>query len=150
VCPTFIHRWQDVIPASGKKVKYEDVREAVVLVSKEADGKIKGQKKWLVRTCGADERWTGLWDFPRYRMPADTLPSQLKQQTGFSATLVPFGKSIKHAVTRYRIELHCFEATDLSGRLKKQATETTWATIEQLEELPMSVTGRKIVDRLKE
>jgi A/G-specific adenine glycosylase len=150
LCPTFVKGWQDVIPAKGKKVVYEDLREAVVLVCKT----VGGQQKWLVRVCGADERWTGLWDFPRYQFAgtsqtkseSETLADQLKLNTGLSATLSPLGRPMKHAVTKYRIELHCFEAVDVKGRLKKQSTETKWATLKQLKALPMSTTGRKIVD----
>jgi len=149
LCPTAMHGWQDVIPAKGKKVIYEDLREAVLLISKTT----RGQKNWLVRVCGPDERWTGLWDFPRYTFDAESteedLAAQLKQKTGLSVSLESYGRPIKHAVTRYRIELHCFEAVKATGRLKKQTTETKWATLAQLRELPMSVTGRKIVGRLE-
>lgn len=149
LCPTYTKGLQDVIPARGKKIVYQHLREAVVLVSKTT-----GQhRKWLVRLCGPDERWTGMWDFPRYsfhqKSNTQALADQLKLKTGLSATLESFGQPIKHAVTKYRIELHCFEATSVNGRLKKQATETQWATIDQLRDLPMSVTGRKIVRRLK-
>ena len=148
LCPTFVQGLQDVIPAKGKKVIYENLREAVVLLRRT----IRGQQKWLVRVCASDERWAGLWDFPRYKFDdaskIETLAQQLKAKTGLGATLVPHGRPIKHAVTRYRIELHCFEGTEISGRLKKQTTETRWVTREQLNELPMSVTGRKIVERL--
>ena len=144
LCPTYVKGWQDIIPAKGKKIVYEDLQEAVVLVSK-GQGQ---QKKWLVRVCGSDERWTGLWDFPRYDITKGPLETQLTEKTGLTATLAPQGSPIKHAVTRYRIVLQCFEASGLAGRLKKQPTETTWATLEQLQELPMSVTGRKIVKRL--
>ena len=145
LCPTYVKGWQDIIPAKGKKVVYEDLNEAVVLVAK---GKGQ-QKKWLVRVCGADERWTGLWDFPRYDLKDGLLETQLNEKTGFTATLASTGSPIKHAVTRYRIVLQCFEANGLTGRLKKQPTETMWATLDQLQELPMSVTGRKIVKRLQ-
>ena len=146
LCPTFVKGWQEIIPAKGKKVIYEDLREAVVLVSKT----VRGQQKWLVRVCGPDERWIGLWDFPRYKFDGkseiESLADQLKLKTGLVATLQSLGRPIKHAVTKYRIELHCFEAAKVTGRLKKQSTETQWATLEQLKELPMSTTGRKIVD----
>lgn len=169
LCPTLAKGLQQVIPAKGKKRVYQDVREAVVLVSKTVDTpavKPAGeQRKWLVRVCEPDQRWAGLWDFPRFAMdpqkthssnpphqdhpPLGHLRAQFRDQTGFEATLVAVGRPIRHAVTRYRIELHCFEATQLQGRLKKQSTETMWATIDQLESLPMSVTGRKIAGRLK-
>ncbi len=144
VCQTYIQGWQEIIPAKSKPIAYEDLHEAVVLVSK----KINGQQKWLVRVCGPDERWTGLWDFPRYAVDNGPIEAQLKSTTGLGATLRRTGPPIKHAVTRYRIQLQCFVATQLIGRLKKQGTDTMWATHAQLEALPMSVTGRKIVQRL--
>ena len=149
LCPTFVQGWQDIIPAKGKKVIYEDLREAIILVCRT----VRRQRQWLIRVCGPNERWTGLWDFPRYKYDDEselkTLADQLKLKTGLAANLESFGRPIKHAVTKYRIELHCFEAVNVSGRLKKQSTETQWATLAQLKDLPMSVTGRKIVGRLK-
>lgn len=185
LCPTFANGWQKMIPAKSKKVVYQQVREAVVLVSK-TSGK---DRRWLIRICGPQQRWAGLWDFPRFSMDQhdlgdiggkkkertgsitlqrqrgaqnvegrsvdgrsveERLAEKLKTEMGLAATLIPIGIPIKHAVTRFRIELHCFEATAVKGRLKKQATETQWATAEQLQSLPMSVTGRKIAGRLKE
>jgi A/G-specific adenine glycosylase len=151
ICPTFAQELQSSIPAAGKKVTYEDLYEAAILVSK----KIGGQRKWLVRVCGPQERWTGLWDFPRFRIDhqkseteiGNELSQALATKTGLEAELKTVGKPLRHAVTKYRIRLSCFETTKVTGRLKKQSDQTRWCTAEELAKLPMSVTGRKLVDR---
>ena len=148
-CPTFVQGLQAQIPAASKKIKFEDLHEAVVVVR-------KGQgtrTRFLVRQCGSDERWSGLWDFPRYKMTDNNdaeadLSDQLKAQTGLIAIVRPTTKRIKHAVTKYRITLDCFVADLPKGRLKKNQTATQWLTAKELSDLPMSTTGRKIAEDL--
>ena len=60
LCPTAIKGLQESIPVATKKIKYQELNEAVVVV--------KRGNKFLVRQCGADERWAGLWDFPRFEI----------------------------------------------------------------------------------
>ena len=151
ICPTFVKGLQSTIPAKGKKIVYEDLYEAAIPVSRN----IIGQQKWQVHVCRSDERWTGLWDIPRYEIDhkqdaeqiSKELCQTLKRRTGLSAELESFGKPIRHAVTKYRIRLSCFQAAKVTGRLKKQTTETRWCTVAELAALPMSITGRKLVDR---
>lgn len=147
-CVAFVKGLQNELPAAGRKMQFEDLHEAVV-VARRGSGK---KAKYLVRQCGPDERWTGLWDFPRYPVDADTpvegLSQSLLQQTGLSATIVPTDVRIKHGVTKYRITLDCYLANGVSGRLKKSATPIRWLLESELTDLPMSTTGRKIVDRL--
>ena len=151
ICPTFVKGLQATIPASGKKIAYEDLHEAALLVSKN----VAGIKKWLVRLCGPDERWTGLWDFPRFEIDhrsnntviATALAKTLETKMGIVTELESLGTPMRHAVTKYRIRLRCFESTSVKGRLKKQPTETRWCSASALAKLPMSVTGRKIVEK---
>ncbi len=147
-CPTFVRGLQEQIPASGKKTKYEDLHEAVIVVRKGQGARTK----FLVRQCGPDERWSGLWDFPRYKVVdddvEDDLSKQLKAQTGLTANVVATTKRIKHAVTKYRITLDCYIADSPTGRLKKNQTATQWLTADELADLPMSTSGRKIVNAL--
>ena len=152
-CPTFVQGLQDQIPASGKKIKFVDLHEAAIVVRKG----VGARTRYLVRQCGPDERWTGLWDFPRYEVQvresatvdvAANLSTQLKKQTGLTANVSATTKRIKHAVTKYRITLDCFVADSPAGRLKKNQTETKWISRDELDDLPMSTTGRKIVNAL--
>ena len=150
LCPTFVQGLQDQIPAPSKKMVYEDINEAVVVVQRGA--------KFLVRQCATGERWEGLWDFPRYSLEkannnadlrAEFLADKLKDQTGLSAELQPTNQSIKHAVTRFRIKLDCYQTGPVKGRLKKSPTPMKWMTVDEIAETPLSVTGRKIANTLK-
>ena len=145
LCPTFVRGLQTEIPAASKKMVYEDITEAIVLVQRNG--------KYLVRQCGEGERWTGLWDFPRYSITGknakQTLQDQLKVATGLEASIKSLNKTIKHAVTKYRITLQCFSASEVRGRVSKDCGGR-WLTVNQLSSLPMSITGRKICDSLSE
>ena len=55
--------------------------------------------------------------------------------------------TIKHGVTRFRITLTCYSADYVSGRLRERGS-LRWMGPEQLGDLPLSVTGRKIAVKL--
>ena len=60
LCPTRAAGLQAVIPASPRKLRYEDVHETAVVVRRR--GRV------LLRRCAEGERWAGLWDFPRFQV----------------------------------------------------------------------------------
>ena len=146
LCPTYVRGLQSEIPAAVKKMKYENINEAIIVVRR--------GKKFLVRQCKTGERWAGLWDFPRYGLASGEgsqhLAGKLKRQTGLTADIRPTKKRIKHAVTRFRITLDCFYAEDIQGRLKKSSTPMRWMTAEEINQTPMSITGRKIATELEQ
>ena len=147
-CEAISRGKQDSIPISTKGLKYESLHEAVLLVNRNRNG----QQKFLVRLCEDGERWSGLWDFPRYQLKAgksdlSDLSGQLQKQFGLDVALNAKDYRLKHAVTKYRITLDVFSCQRVSGRLKKQG-QVTWATVAELAQLAMSATGRKIVNRL--
>jgi A/G-specific adenine glycosylase len=144
LCPTRAQSLQASIPSPKRKTRYTAVREAAVVVRRR--GKV------LVRQCGPDERWSGLWDFPRFRVSAAKgakfrreLMEKLVEQTGVEASFGEKLTTIKHGVTRYRITLDCFEAVYVS-RAKNGASvgPLKWVRPRELGDLPLSVTGRKI------
>ena len=147
LCPTAVQGLQEQIPVTAKKVKYENINEAVVVVCR--------RNRFLLRQCQPGERWENLWDFPRFEIdlgndisPIDQLSQRLKQQTGLSAVVHQSTRQIKHAVTRFRITLDCFPADQVKGRLKRSSEILKWMTIEEINQTPMSVTGRKIAQSL--
>jgi A/G-specific adenine glycosylase len=144
LCPTQAQGLQDRIPQPKKKKHYTRVREVAAVVHRR--GKV------LVRQCGPDERWSGLWDFPRFGISAATARAvrreagdRLRQQTGVDAKLGEKLTTIKHGVTRYRITLDCYLAA-YTGRVKGARPDgpQRWVRPAELGELPLSVTGRKI------
>ncbi len=134
----------DQLLPTTKKTVYTKLHEAAVVVSKR--GKV------LVRQCGPDERWAGLWDFPRFEIESEgplfseqEIENKLAQLTGIRVRLGPLLQTIQHGVTRYRITLDCYQAEHRAGRLKStNGSPAKWVTPAQLAELPLSTTGRKM------
>src|SRR6185295_817868 len=95
---------QREIPPAKPRPVYTELREAAVIVRK--NGSV------LVRRCAADERWAGLWDFPRFAVEAhgplfanEELRMKVASQTGIECTPGGLLKTMKHGVTRYRSTL---------------------------------------------
>jgi A/G-specific adenine glycosylase len=137
------------IPAANKKTRYEEVREAAVVIR---DGRTS---KVLLRQCGPNERWAGLWDFPRFPIEAVDEASLDKQLIDKVAALTglciePLRRltTLKHGVTRFRITLDCHEARRIGGRLGRRASLARWLSPVRLSDLPLSVTGRQISELL--
>lgn len=137
------------IGRTKKRLKFTEVREAAVVVRK--------QGKVLLRQCGADERWSGLWDFPRFAIDSEgplfakrEIEQKVERQTGVTCCLGPQLKTIKHGVTRFRITLDCYEATQTGGRLRNtRQMPARWITPAELVDYPLSTTGRKIAKLLE-
>ncbi|PHR86269.1 MAG: A/G-specific adenine glycosylase [Blastopirellula sp.] len=144
LCPTFAGQLQAEIPKKKKRMKFEDRNEVAVVIQK--------KNKFLVRKCRPDERWAGLWDFPRFDLTGiangerlSEIENKANQQTGTTIQLGDKITTIKHGVTKYRITLDVYRVQSVAGRLKKtDAGELCWVNAQQLEALPLSTTGRKI------
>ncbi|MEX2171939.1 MAG: A/G-specific adenine glycosylase [Pirellulales bacterium] len=136
------------LPHVTRKIQYTEVREAAIVVSK--------ANRILVRQCGAEERWTGLWDFPRFGLVAQgplfargEIAHKVLQQTGIACDLGPAFHTLKHGVTRFRITLECYRAEYVSGRVRSTPDHPVrWIRPAELANLPLSVTGRKIALRI--
>jgi A/G-specific adenine glycosylase len=135
---------EEKLPRVTRKLDYTEVREAAVIVEKD--------KRILIRQCGPDERWTGLWDFPRFALDSEgpifarkEVISKVGEQTG--VTCAPRGvfHTLKHGVTRFRITLDCYRADYVSGRVR---SPVRWMKPAEFADLPLSVTGRKIAEIL--
>jgi A/G-specific adenine glycosylase len=139
---------QEKIPQRARKTQFTDLNEAAVVVHK------KGYI--LVRQCAAGERWAGLWDFPRFEIDSEgplfvrkELIAKVRKQTGVEVRPSGLLKTIKHGVTRYRITLDCYEAGYVSGRISSTpAKPVRWLPAQELRDLPLSSTGRKIAKLL--
>lgn len=128
-----------------------------------------GEQEFLVRPLPDGGRWAGLWDFPRLTdaemesvdHAAHWLSKQLETPLMAGVRLA----TIRHAVTKYRISLHVHQvlcrAEEQSSRQRLADIKPpgilaldppepwNWKSLKELEELPMSVSGRKIVRHLQ-
>ncbi len=115
---------------------------------------VRHGRRVLLRRFGPQERWAGLWDFPRVELPAgghgaacsppsEILVAAVQRLTG---VLIRPGRhlgTLRHQVTRFRITLECYEAFRVSGRLRR-GTELRWVPVHELAKYPLSSPGRKL------
>ena len=142
-CDTFAQGLQSSIPLTAKKVAYESLHEAAVVVRR--GGQV------LLRRCGPDERWAGLWDFPRFEIAAKgparlqhELRSKTQELTGVDIQPAEHVTTIKHGVTRYHITLDCYLANYAARVDRRRRVAQKWVAWSALDAYPLSVTGRKI------
>ncbi len=150
LCPTFAQNLQSEIPKPKLAKIYEERRELVALLRDR-------QGRYLVRQCQPDERWAGLWDFPRFdvthcQSPLDVeshIAVRCKETFGRPCQLGPRLHLLKHGVTRYRITLSCHTATwSRPGTIRSPHAPIQWHALDQLHTMAMSSTGRKICNLL--
>jgi len=147
-CRAFADGRQNEIPQPKERPEITKLVE-VALVTK------KGEK-FLLRQRQEDERWAGMWDFPRIG-PVDlnyaqkltavktkNLLDSVVSLTGWNVADAAVLSEFRHSVTRYRIRLICV-AGELAGEHKFD-DEFAWFSAEQLNELPMPITIRKLVN----
>ena len=137
---------QGTIPGKVKKIKYEDRREVAIVVAY--------RDMYLVRKCQPDERWAGLWDFPRCHVadaahdPAEVALDHLKRDYGVTLPSAEPLVSLKHGVTKYRITLDVYVAKSRAKPKLKAASDAKLKSIDEIDDLPLSTTGRKILERI--
>ncbi len=153
-CPTRQNGWQTSIPAKpAKRLRYENLHEAIVVVRR--------RNKWLVHQRGPGERWSGLWDLPRFDLTRSrdhhdarsVLLDQIRAATGLDMKLNVAGDPIQHAVTRFRIQLDVFVATEIRGRTRRTHDDQRnwrWVSDRELDELALNVTARRVVRRFRD
>jgi len=154
-CLAYQHSETETIPAPKLKKQITELQEVGLLVH-DAKG------RWLLRRRLKSERWAGLWDFPRYDC-TDIQNEGLALDRAADAFLKLYSKrpaiaqecvSVKHSVTRYRILLRCYLA-QIDGKLTIGNTQgpsqeqLAWYTIEELDQIALSSSARKVADWLK-
>lgn len=136
------------IPGKLSKIKYEDRTEFALVIAQTIGD---GDRQFLVRQIPAGGRWEGLWDFPRLTedalVSADQAADQLSRELGVSVSAGSRLAVLKHSVTRYRISLQVHEAT-LANPSDPPEKPWKYCSLTEIEQLPMSVTGRQIAKML--
>ena len=132
LCPTAIKGLQESIPVAAKKIKYQELSEAVVV--------IKRGNKFLVRQCGTDERWAGLWDFARYEI-GHTEKNEAADRNGASTHS---SKELSKTTARTRLKL--VERVDSARNPTDKLKQAIAKTVKQETGLVVAVekTGKQI------
>ena len=105
--------------------------------------------KWLVRQRPAGGVNAGLWEFPNTELPdshTDPRPAAQALLGTDPGPLIPLG-IIRHTITRYRISLETYHASDPQGPARLPGA--AWLTLEELRRLPLAAAHKKILGRLE-
>ena len=100
-------------------------------------------------------RLGGLWEFPGGKVEAgETLPQclrrEIKEELGFRIKVGEFITSIDHAYTHFKITLHAFECTVVSGEPRKLGVEDfKWVRLSELGKFAFAKTDLRIIEALK-
>ena len=151
-CPTARGGWQDEIPPPKRKPAPTRVSAAAVAIRRRG-------RVLLIRHDGHG-RFAGLWDFPRVELAVNHGPAarrQLADRIEVLCGVRPLGllhlTTIQHTVTRFRITLDCYLAepgSDTSNGHKIGAgTILRWVSKRELDELPLSATGRQLAQLIQ-
>ena len=143
LCETAQRGLQTQIPTARVKEKIEERTEAAVLVRK------KGKVLLIRYPFGV--RWAGLWDFPRCEFNEaddEELQRKLSLLTGRNIIVGKRMETLKHSVTRYRITLHFHVAQEFGkANVDSIPYETRWVTTQEMKEIPLNSTARKLWNR---
>ncbi len=149
-CP--LARWCEAFASGSAEELGRGTARPAVTALRELAVILEQNGRVAMRQRRADEWWSGLWDFVRVRLEEETARLQPRQVSQYvhRETSVVVGSieslpTIRHAVTRYRIRLECFRAEPATGG---EAIELSngyrWIDKQQLEELPMTATARRL------
>jgi len=142
---------QESIPGKISKVTYEARTEYALLIRDPSSHETVDREsvRWLVRTIPGGGRLEGMWDFPRGGPPEaeklSELEDWLSKQLGGRLEAGVRLSTIKHAITKYRITLHVHEAVWRPRSRRPPPEPWKWVAVSELDGLPMSVTGRKML-----
>ena len=151
LCPTFHDGLQDRIPKPKAKKQYID--QSHVLVAVQRKGKL------LLRQNQKGEWWEGLWDFPRTALPKflknqkqiksltpiqEVLEEELRSRFSLSFVCDSWFHSLNHAVTKYKIQLHCYTA-ELDDKLPSGEDDWKWFKPSEAAELPLTASAKRVL-----
>jgi A/G-specific adenine glycosylase len=144
------------IPGKVKRIRYENRTHWALVVERD--------ERYFLRVCPPDAHWAGMWDFPRFDVtglsrPDQQVGRQFAETFGWNVTLGdPLGV-IRHGVTKYRITLHSYRAAPEAKRAERrgsraeragEAASAGWFRLEELEDLALNSSARKIADSLRD
>ncbi len=120
------------------------------------NGQIEANERFLIAQRPLHGLLGGLWEFPGGKQePGETLPEALRREIQEELAIeIAVGEhltSIKHAYTHFRITLHAFQATHLSGVPQHLGVANhAWVTLAELDDYAFAVTNQKIIATLRQ
>jgi A/G-specific adenine glycosylase len=147
VCLARIRGQQDKFPKKQprKPIPHENVVVAVIW---------KGNRV-LIDQRKPEGLLGGLWEFPGGKLlkgetPGRALLREIQEEVGIRVRLNDFLTKVDHAYTHFRVTLHAFECTFLSGRAKALGcVAVKWVLLKELGRYAFPAATHKIIAALK-
>ena len=162
-CRALAEQAQTEIPAPKRRPEITETREAYVA--------IESAGRYLIYRRPEGQRWAGLWDFPRFELPASVvataflgrrsrprkagttgerrlLERRVATEFGPRVTITERLTQLKHSVTRFRITLDCWLAESNGDVGLTTPHPTAWVTPSEFTRYPFSTTGRQFAEAL--
>lgn len=139
---------QAQLPAKTKRppLPHYDVTAAV----------IRRHGRLLIAQRPLGGRLGGLWEFPGGKVEAgESLPQclrrEIKEELGIRVKVGDFVTAVDHAYTHFKITLHAFECTVLSGEPRKlSVADFKWVRLSDLDRYAFAKTDLRIIEALRE
>jgi A/G-specific adenine glycosylase len=134
-----------------KRTPHYDVVAAVIWL----EGVPATNGLFLIARRPLDGLLGGLWEFPGGKREAgeslsEALQREIHEELGIEIRPGAFLTQLDHAYTHFRITLHTFHATYISGEAQNiGVADHAWVTLGDLDGYAFAVTDRKIIDRLR-
>lgn len=152
-CDAFRSGRQEQLPARPARPEKQTVREAAVIVRRNA---ADAPARLLLARRPASGRWANLWEFPHGPLrdgesAEDGAVRLAGELTGLDIRLGAELATLRHGVTRFAITLVCFEADHLSGEFRSSFyPRAEWVEARQLADYPVSAPQRRLARLLAE
>ena len=98
----------------------------------------------------------GLWEFPGGKLEADDasleacLQREIAEELAIGIAVGDRVTTVRHAYTHFRITLHVFHATHVSGDPQPiGCADWRWVTLDDLDQYPFPVTDQKVIAALR-
>ncbi len=133
-------------PARAARPTVVEVEEAAVVVR-------DGPRVLLAQRPG-EGRWAGMWEFPHDALQngeshAAAAGRVVRDLTGLDARLGPVLATLRHGVTRFRINLVCYEADYAAGEFRSAFyVRAEWVEPRRLRDFPVSRPQRRLAEAL--
>ncbi|PIE81852.1 MAG: A/G-specific adenine glycosylase [Chloroflexi bacterium] len=118
------------------------------------NGRISSDRKFLIAQRPLNGLLGGLWEFPGGKQEngetlPETLQREIQEELGMVIQVGNFQTSVKHAYTHFRITLHAFHATHISGEPQHIGVNNhAWVTLADLDNYAFAITDQKIITSL--
>ena len=141
LCRAFEKRKVHAYPTPTARSEPVAVRRAVAVVER------KG--RFLLRQRPSGGVNAGFWEFPEWdAVDGQNAPELLAAKLGIPRSGLTPMKSVRHSITRHRIQLEVYRIRTTGG-LDSVAPEAHWVTQTELSALPLTAAHRKIARQME-